>query len=66
MFVRGGFIYPGGRLLNNAGNYGYYWSSVSGGSAYSYYLYVASGRIDSSEGYDRYAGFSIRCVALGG
>ena len=65
MFVRGGFVYPGGGL-DLAGNFGYYWSSVGRSSSYAYYLDFDSGAVTPSN-YDlRYLGFPVRCVALGG
>ena len=65
MFVRGGFVRPGG-YLGSAGYYGYYWSSVGRSSSYAYYLYFYSGGVNPSYGYTRYVGLSLRCVALGG
>ena len=65
MFVRGGNVYPG-NYLSNAGSHGYYWSSVGRSSSYAYRLYFNSGNVYPSYGSDRYFGFSVRCVALGG
>ena len=65
MFVRGGRVTPGGSL-NYAGYHGNYWPSVGYGSVYAYGLIFDSGIVyPSSSGY-RHAGFSVRCVALGG
>ena len=65
MFVRGGGVYPGG-TLGNAGNYGYYWSSVGRSSSRAYYLDFYSGYVNPSDNNYRYYGQSVRCVALGG
>ena len=64
MFVRGGVVDPGS-YLNDAGNEGYYRSSVGRSSSGAYYLYFSSGGVTPSYHYDRYRGFSVRCVALG-
>ena len=65
MFVRGGNVYPGNDL-GYAGDYGNYWSSVGRNSSGAYVLYFVSGYVNPSNGYGRYLGFSVRCVALGG
>ena len=65
MFVRGGVVYPG-NYLGYAGYYGYYWSSVSYDSDYAYGLYFNPYGVAPSNGYYRYYGFFVRCVALGG
>ena len=65
MFVRGGLVYPGG-TLRDAGNVGYYWSSVGRNSSAAYYLYFYSGNVYPSFNTNRYYGQSVRCVALGG
>ena len=64
MFVRGGYVYPGGSL-GDAGYRGFYWSSVGGSSSYAYYLYFDSGNVSPSS-FGRYYGQSVRYVALGG
>ena len=65
MFVRGGYVYPGG-YLRNAGSDGNDWSSVGFNNSSAYSLSFDSGRVyPSGNGY-RYYGFSVRCVALGG
>ena len=66
MFVRGGRVDPGD-FLRNAGNYGYYWSSVSDYSYYNYYAYTLDFGpygIDPSNYYNWYYGFPVRCVAV--
>ena len=65
MFVRGGYVRPGNDLYA-AGNLGYNWSSVSGGSYSAYYLLFSSGGVYPSVSNARYYGLSVRCVALGG
>jgi uncharacterized protein (TIGR02145 family) len=46
--------------LNNAGPYGYYWSSTVNGTNASY-LYFASGNTLMGFNYRAY-GFSVRCI----
>ena len=65
MFVRGALVDPGNGLYN-AGDYGYYWSSVGRSSSYAYRLGFHSGGVIPSATSYRYRGFSLRCVALGG
>ena len=65
MFVRGGYVDPG-YDLGDAGYGGYYWSSVSHSSDYAYGLYFGPGGVVPSNYGSRYAGFSVRCVALDG
>ena len=65
MFVWGGYVTPG-LSLYFAGNVGYYWSSVGRSSSSAYALYFSPDGADSSFENERYVGYSIRCVALGG
>ena len=65
MFVRGGIVGPG-YFLNFAGYGGRYWSGVGNDSSSAYDLGFDSGRVSPSDDLDRYFGFSVRCVALGG
>ena len=65
MFVRGGYVNPGGSL-NYAGYEGGYWSSVGRSSSYAYFLDFSSGGVNPSDYYNRCNGFSVRSVALGG
>ena len=65
MFVRGGFVDPGS-VLNFAGYGGIYWSSVGYYSNNAYYLDFSPSGVYPSLNGDRYDGFSVRCVALGG
>ena len=64
MFVRGGYVNPGGSL-NYAGYEGGYWSSVGRSSSYAYYLDFYSDEVSPSNYGYRCLGFSLRCVALG-
>ena len=54
--------YGYGTSLNNAGSYGYYWSSSFSSSAYAYYLYFDSGGIYPQDTDVRFHGFSVRAV----
>ena len=65
MFVRGGYVNPGD-YLSYAGDGGVYWSSVGRSSSGARYLSFSSGAVNPSDYDDRYSGFSVRCVALGG
>ena len=65
MFVRGGTVYPGDDLYA-AGDRSRYWSSVGRYSNGAYNLGFSSGDVSPSNNGNRYLGFSVRCVALGG
>ena len=65
MFVRGGYVNPGYNL-RYAGSNGIYWSSVGRSGSYAYYLDFNSGVVNPSSYGNRYGGFSVRRVALGG
>ena len=62
------YLLRGGRLgnssLNNAGSWGYYWSSTPGGSSRAYALGFYSGYVNTGND-TRYYGYSVRCVAAG-
>ena len=60
-FVRSGYVYSG--ALNDAGSYGYYWSSSVYSSNSAYSLYFGSSRVYPQSRSDRYNGNSVRCVA---
>ncbi|MDE7356710.1 MAG: fibrobacter succinogenes major paralogous domain-containing protein [Rikenellaceae bacterium] len=47
--------------LNNAGTWGYYWSSVAASSSSAYYLLFLSSDLGVGY-YNRQGGFSVRCV----
>ncbi|MCQ2049687.1 MAG: hypothetical protein MJZ22_01590 [Candidatus Saccharibacteria bacterium] len=62
-FARGGNIYSGS--LDYQGSRGFYWSSRAySDSNFAYYLYFSSSSVYPSYHFDRYYGFSVRCVAL--
>ena len=67
MFVKGGIVDPGDSL-SNAGGYGDYWSSVGLNryDAYNLNFSSGSGSVSPSNNNDRYNGYFVRCVALGG
>ena len=60
-FVRSGRI--SGGTLGNPGVYGYYWSSTVSSSTFAYYLRFNGTDIYPARSYDRYRGWSVRCVA---
>ena len=61
-FVRSGFVYSGS--LWYAGDYGFYWSSTATSSSnYACNLSFYSGGVYPSNNYNRYYGFSVRCLA---
>ena len=60
--LRGGYLLYSS--LYSAGSDGFYWSSTPSGSSYAYTLYFVSGGVDTID-YNRYYGFSVRCVAAG-
>ena len=62
-FVRSGYATPYDHYLYHAGYSGYYWSSVATSSSYAYNLSFYSSNVYSSDGYSRYIGLSVRCVA---
>ena len=60
-FLLAGFYYYGS--FYNGGSYGGYWSSTS--SSYTNYarsLSFNSSNVYSADSYDRYYGFSVRCL----
>ena len=62
-FARGGYVSSGSPYLQDS--YGYYWSSrANSNSNYAYFLYFRSSYVGPSDYFDRYFGFSVRCVAL--
>ena len=60
-FQYSGNAYSGG--INNVGSDGYYWSSTPNGSGLAYNLYLSSSFAVPSSNYNRYLGFSVRCLA---
>ena len=57
--------YGNGTSLNDAGSFGYYWSSSLGTSSpgYAYYLGFNSSDVNPQDNYFRYYGFSVRPVS---
>ena len=62
-FVRSGYVTPYDHYLYHAGYSGYYWSSVATSSSYAYNLSFYSSNVYPLDGYSRYIGLSVRCVA---
>ncbi|MBR3180024.1 hypothetical protein IKF57_00620 [Candidatus Saccharibacteria bacterium] len=60
-FVRSGYVYSSQQ--NVAGYDGYYWSSSVYSSSDAYYLVFDSSIVYPTFKYDRFYGFSVRCVA---
>lgn len=60
-FVRGGFTYN--TSLLRYGEYGLYYSSTVINSNNAYGLYFSNNGVTTAYSYDRYAGWSVRCVA---
>ncbi len=59
-FVYGGYV--NSSTLYNAGSQGRYWSSTAYGSNSAYSLYFDT-NVNPSTNFNRYYGFSVRCVA---
>jgi len=49
--------------LYNVGSNGYYWSSTAYNASHAYRLLFSSSSVGPSYNYNRYGGFSIRCLA---
>ena len=62
-FVRSGYVYPYRGRLSYAGGLGGYWSGRASSSNYAYELYFNSSGVYPYNYYDRYYGYSVRCVA---
>ncbi len=64
-FVRSGYVAPNDKYLYRTGIAGYYWSSTPGPSNanYAYDLGFNASSVYPSNNYDRYFGFSLRCLA---
>ncbi len=60
-FVYGGFVNISS--LGNAGSRGYYWSSTANSATSACSLGFNSSSVNPSDGYNRYVGNSVRCVA---
>ncbi len=65
----GGAFWPAaGGYINDSvpdgvDTYGYYWSSTANDSSYAYRLIFYNTSMPYLSGYNKYAGFSVRCVA---
>ena len=60
------FPYAGavnGSSLDAVGSNGFYWSRTAGSANSAYNLLFSSSYVSPANGYNRYYGFSIRCVA---
>ncbi len=51
------------RVPNPDSPEGYYWSRTARSSTVAYRLYFTSSNVGPADGYYRYYGFSVRCVA---
>jgi uncharacterized protein (TIGR02145 family) len=49
--------------LLNQSSFGYWWSSTESGAMYVYYLVVSASGVYPQNSYDKYYGFTVRCVA---
>ena len=61
--LRGGVL--GNSSLDATETIGFYWSSTPYGSSSAHYLGFDSDYINAGFDYNRYFGFSVRCVAAG-
>ncbi len=60
------FLYPGivyGSSVDSRGSNGSYWSKSAYNSYFAYYLSFYSSGVRPSDYYNKYAGFSVRCLA---
>ena len=57
--VLSGYYYNG--TLSNTGSYGYWWSATADNSLYQYNLYYSGSSLYTSY-YNKYYGFSVRCI----
>ena len=60
-FVAGGYITNGS--LGDVGSWGYYWLRTASSNTYAYFLNFSNGSVRPANDFNRYLGFSIRCVA---
>lgn len=63
--MRSGLIYLGLGYLRFAGSHGLYWSVTAGASASAYLLYFDPSGAYPTALYNRYNGYSARCLASG-
>ena len=60
-FPYAGYVNDGSLYV--VGSYGAYWSRTALSSTLAYYLLFYSSNVYPASNYNRYGGFSIRCVA---
>ena len=60
-FIPAGYVAAGS--LNDAGSFGYYWSTTAGNSYYAYYFVFGASTYNQSSGGYRYRGQPVRCLA---
>ena len=48
--------------LRSTGSYGYWWSATADSSYYQYYLGYGIGSLGTYSGFNKYNGFSVRCI----
>ena len=61
-FTLSGYVYYGSVL--GQGSRGDFWSSTVYSANVAYYLYLSSSVVDPANYYDKYVGFSVRCMAI--
>ena len=65
MLVRGGYVLLHTGSLRGAGLASYYWSATTYPTAtYAYYLHFHSTNVYPSHYYNRFLGFSVRCIVF--
>ena len=62
-FIPDGNVVSGN--LGGAGSNGYYWSSTASNASNAYLLHFNSSSVSPSNNYNRYNGYSVRCLVLG-
>lgn len=62
-FQYSGLVWNDGDGLAYQGSDGYYWSSTAGNSYNAYYLYLSSSIAYPAYYFDKYYGYSVRCVS---
>jgi len=64
-FVRSGWVGINGGKIYGFGNGGRYWTGMNQSSIYAYRLYFYTDDVSSSDVYDKYFGFPLRCLYPG-
>ena len=62
-FPAAGYMYTDNGSLSSVGSYGYYWSSTANDANSAYRLLFNSSYINPAANYNKYSGYSVRCVA---